>query len=105
VVVQWGLALESSPLALLDERFVVLFGCFAQVPVSQLVLHKQLINQALWSQGLAATQLLGVTFDGIARHTPEGYAFQERSMKEGFKSAVRSRDEPFGDVGPSTFKG
>lgn len=103
--VEWGLAIEAAPRATLDERFEVLLGRIAQVPVSQLVLHKQLINQALWSQGLAATQLLGVTFDGIARHTPEGYAFQEQSMKDGFKSAVRSRDEPFGDIGPSTFKG
>ncbi len=103
--VEWGLAIEAAPRADLDERFEVLLGRIAQVPVSQLVLHKQLINQALWSQGLAATQLLGVTFDGIARHTPEGYAFQEQSMKEGFKAAVKARDEPFGDAGPSTFKG
>jgi hypothetical protein len=26
-------------------------------------------------------------------------------MEQGFKEAVRQRDEPFGDLGPSTFKG
>jgi enoyl-CoA hydratase len=44
-------------------------------------------------------------FDGIARHTKEGYAFAAQSMAEGFKAAVSARDDPFGDRGPSTFKG
>jgi enoyl-CoA hydratase len=57
------------------------------------------------AQGLAQSQILGVVFDGIARHTKEGYAFQQRAMTGGFKQAVRERDEPFGDAGPSTFKG
>ena len=38
-------------------------------------------------------------FDGIARHTPEGYAFQQRAAADGFREAVRERDEPFGDFG------
>jgi enoyl-CoA hydratase len=54
---------------------------------------------------LGATQILGTVFDGIARHTPEGYAFQQRAASAGFKDAVRERDEPFGDAGSSTFKG
>jgi enoyl-CoA hydratase len=44
-------------------------------------------------------------FDGVARHTPEGYAFQKLAEEKGFKAAVKARDEPFGDAGPSTFKG
>jgi enoyl-CoA hydratase len=44
-------------------------------------------------------------FDGIARHTAEGYAFQQRAAQAGFREAVRERDEPFGDHGPSSFKG
>ncbi len=57
------------------------------------------------TQGLYSTQLLGTLFDGAARHTPEGYAFASRAAEVGFKQAVRERDEPFGDFGPSTFKG
>ena len=34
-------------------------------------------------------------FDGIARHTREGYAFQQRAGEVGFKQAVKERDEPF----------
>jgi enoyl-CoA hydratase len=56
---------------------------------------KLLVNQALYSQGLQATQALGVFFDGIARHTPEGYDFQQRAAELGFKEAVRQRDSPY----------
>jgi len=54
-----------------------------------------LVNQALFAQGLHATQALGVFFDGIARHTPEGYEFQRRAAEAGFKEAVRERDQPY----------
>jgi enoyl-CoA hydratase len=63
-------------------------------------MHKLLINQGLLAQGLHSTQLLGTIFDGVARHTKEGYAFQRRAAEAGFKTAVRERDEPFG--GPGT---
>jgi enoyl-CoA hydratase len=66
---------------------------------------KLLVNQSLYSQGLHATELLGTVFDGITRHTREGHAFQQRAATAGFRQAVRERDEPFGDPGPSTFKG
>ena len=62
-------------------------------------------DQQVHGQGLRATQLLGTVFDGIARHTPEGDAFQQRAAEAGFRQAVRERDEPFGDAGRSTFKG
>ena len=58
---------------------------------------KLLINQTVMAQGLRASQTLGILFDGIARHTKEGYAFQQRAAKVGFKQAVKERDEPFGD--------
>jgi enoyl-CoA hydratase len=91
----WGLAIEAPPAAELDERFEWLVGRIAKMPVNQLVMMKLLVNQALYAQGLHATQALGTFFDGIARHTPEGYAFQQRAAETGFKQAVRERDEPF----------
>ncbi|HEY6636107.1 MAG TPA: crotonase/enoyl-CoA hydratase family protein [Solirubrobacterales bacterium] len=97
--VEWGLAAEAAPAAELDERFEALLDRIAKVPVNQLVMHKLLVNQAFHAQGLQATQELGVFFDGIARHTPEGFAFQRRAAEAGFKDAVRERDEPFGDFG------
>jgi len=89
----------------LDTRFEILLARIARVPANQLIMHKLLLNQVTHAQGLAASQLLGTIFDGVARHTEEGYAFQQKSQREGFKAAVRERDEPFGDAGRSTFKG
>lgn len=103
--VAWGLATECAPRAELDARYEALLGRIARMPVNQLVMMKLMLNQAVYSQGLAQSQLLGTVFDGIARHTPEGYDFARRAAEAGFRQAVRERDEPFGDAGPSTFKG
>ena len=95
---EWGLAIEAPPPGELDIRFEALVERIALVPVNQLVMMKLLVNQTLYGQGLHATQMLGTVFDGVARHTPEGYAFQRRAAEAGFKEAVRERDEPFGDA-------
>ena len=93
----WGLAIEAPPSAQLDERTEALVERIARLPVNQLQMMKLLVNQALYAQGLQATQLLGTMFDGIARHTPEGFAFQRRAAEAGFRAAVHERDAPFGD--------
>jgi enoyl-CoA hydratase len=92
---EWGLAIEAPPPDELDARFEALVERIARMPLNQLVMMKLLVNQALYSQGLHTTQALGTVLDGIARHTPEGYAFQARAMEAGFREAVRGRDEPF----------
>jgi len=97
--VEWGLASEAHPAGELDAAFEALLERVARLPINQLVMHKLLVNQALYSQGLHATQAMGTFFDGIARHTAEGFAFQQRAAEKGFKEAVRERDEPFGDHG------
>ena len=71
----------------------------ATTPANQLAMNKLLVNQAYENMGLRTTQTLGTFFDGIARHTPEGLAWRDLAMKEGFKEAVRQRDEPWGDYG------
>lgn len=102
---EWGLAIEAPAAGDLDDRTEILVQRIAQVPVNQLMMMKLLVNQALYAQGLQATQVLGTVFDGITRHTEEGYAFQMRAAEAGFRTAVRERDEPFGDAGMSSFKG
>jgi enoyl-CoA hydratase len=102
---EWGLAIEAPAASELDERVESLVQRIARVPVNQLQMMKLLVNQSLDAQGLHSTQVLGTLLDGIARHTEEGYAFQALAAREGFREAVRRRDEPFGDYGPSTFKG
>jgi enoyl-CoA hydratase len=102
---EWGLAIEAPPAAQLDERTEILVRRIAQMPINQLVMMKLLVNQETMSRGLHSTQILGTVFDGVARHTAEGYAFQRRAAQDGFREAVRARDDPFGDRGASTFKG
>jgi enoyl-CoA hydratase len=101
----WGLAIEAPSPEQLDERTEILVERIAKVPINQLQMMKLLVNQSLYAQGLHQTQILGTVFDGITRHTKEGYAFQARAMEAGFKQAVADRDDPFGDRGSSTFKG
>jgi len=103
--VAWGLAIESAPRDQLDARFENLLERISRMPINQLVMMKLMLNQSAYAQGLAQSQLLGTVFDGIARHTPEGYGFARRAAEAGFRTAVKERDEPFGDAGPSTFKG
>jgi enoyl-CoA hydratase len=103
--VEWGLAIEAPAPEKLRERTEILLERIARMPINQLTMMKLLVNQTLYAQGLHATQVLGTVFDGITRHTAEGYAFQQRAAEAGFREAVRERDEPFGDAGLSTFKG
>jgi enoyl-CoA hydratase len=103
--VEWGLATEAPAREDLDARFEVLLERIARMPVNQLVMMKLLLNQSIAAQGLHSTQIIGTLLDGAARHTPEGYAFQQRAAEAGFRQAVAERDEPFGDAGPSTHRG
>ena len=92
---EWGLAIECAPPEELDARFEALLERIARMPINQLVMHKLLVNQVVLSAGMQSGQILSTVLDGIARHTPEGYAFQRRAAEAGFKQAVRERDEPF----------
>ena len=96
---EWGLAIEAPRPDELDARTEDLVARIARMPWNQLAMMKLLVNQSLYGQGLHQTQLLGTVFDGITRHSPEGYAFQQRAAEAGFRQAVRERDEPFGDAG------
>ncbi|WP_054813834.1 crotonase/enoyl-CoA hydratase family protein [Nocardia arizonensis] len=94
---EWGLAVESCPAAELDERTEALVARIARMPVNQLMMAKLALNSALSAQGVANSGMIGTVFDGISRHTREGYAFRARAATVGFREAVRERDEPFGD--------
>ena len=93
----WGLAVESWPADELDERTEALVEKIALLPVNQLMMVKLALNSALLAQGVATSGMVSTVFDGISRHTREGYAFQQRAATVGFREAVRERDEAFGD--------
>jgi enoyl-CoA hydratase len=92
---EWGLAIDAPEPGELDERFEALLQRVAAMPVNQLVMMKLLVNQQLEAQGLGPTQVIGTLFDGIARHTPEGFAFQRTASEHGWQAAVARRDGPF----------
>lgn len=103
---EWGLAVEAPAPEDLDERTETLLHRIAAMPLNQLVMVKLALNSALLQQGVATSTMVSTVFDGISRHTREGYSFQQRAADVGFRQAVRERDaEPYGDAGPSTNKG
>ena len=102
---EWGLAIEAPPAAELDERTEILVERISRLPINQLIMVKLALNSALLAQGVATSTMVSTVFDGMSRHTREGYAFAEQAATEGFRQAVRDRDEPFGDAGRSTFRG
>jgi enoyl-CoA hydratase len=102
---EWGLVIEAPPPEQLDERTEILLERIARMPINQLIMAKLALNSSLLAQGVATSTMVSTVFDGIARHTREGYAFQQRAAEVGFRQAVAERDDPYGDRGPSTFKG
>lgn len=102
----WGLAVEAPAAEDLDARTEVLLQRIAAMPLNQLMMVKLALNSALLAQGVATSRMVSTVFDGVSRHTAEGYAFQQRAAEVGFRRAVRERDAPpFGDAGRSTHKG
>jgi len=99
---EWGLAIESCPVEELDERTEALVARIAAMPINQLIMVKLALNSALLAQGVATSGMVSTVFDGISRHTPEGYGFASRAAEVGFREAVRERDEPYGDAKPAT---
>ena len=88
---------DSCPLEELDDRVQELAEKLAQIPLTQLIAMKLIVNQAYDNMGLNSTQLLGPILDGIMRNTPEGREFVAVAKEHGVKEAVIRRDGPWGD--------
>ena len=97
-----GLVFQSTPLEELDEAVNQLTNRIKGVPKNQLMMMKMMVNQAYENMGLASTQTIATLFDGMARHTPEGVWFKQRTEEVGFKQAVAERDS--GDPIPGSKK-
>ncbi len=92
-----GLVSRAVPADRLAQEVESFAEKLATTPTNQLVMTKLLVNQAYENMGLRTTQMLGTFLDGAARHTPEGLAWRDLALREGFQEAVRQRDEPWGD--------
>jgi enoyl-CoA hydratase len=88
---------ESVPLEELDQTVQALAEKLANIPLTQLIAMKLIVNQAYDNMGLQSTQTLGPILDGIMRNTPEGREFVRLAKDEGVKAAVTMRDAPFND--------
>ena len=87
----------SYPLEELDQRVEDLAHKLVQIPLTQLVAMKLIVNQAYDNMGLQSTQTLGPILDGAMRNTREGREFVRLAVTQGVKAAVTKRDAPFGD--------
>ena len=89
---EMGLIHQAVPLNGLDRAVQLLTDRIKGVPKNQLMMMKMTVNQAYENMGLASSQTIATLFDGIARHSPEGVHFKQRSEEVGFKQAVSERD-------------
>ena len=89
---EMGLVHQAVPYKELDRAVNVLTERIMGVPKNQLMMMKMTVNQAYENMGLASSQTIATLFDGIARHSPEGVHFKQRSEEVGFKQAVSERD-------------
>jgi enoyl-CoA hydratase len=89
---EWGLVHESVPAPALDGHVDALARRIAAVPRNQLMMQKLMVNQAVEAMGLATTQMVATLFDGVTRHSPEGFWFKREAERHGFHAAVRWRD-------------
>jgi enoyl-CoA hydratase len=87
----------SCPLEELDDRVQALAEKLTNIPLTQLVSMKLIVNQAYDNMGLQGTQTLGPVLDGIMRNTPEGREFVRAAARGGVSGAIEKRDGPFGD--------
>ncbi len=95
-----GLVLECVADDVLLEHATALADRMAMMPLNQLQMMKWACNDIASHQYRPDTsRLIGFMFDGVARHTQEGLDFVERAQQVGWRTAVRERDEPFGDYG------
>jgi enoyl-CoA hydratase len=88
---------ESVPFDRLEARVGEVAAKLAAIPLSQLQAQKLIVNQAYENMGLASTQTLGATLDGLMRNTPEALAFIETAASQGVRTAIEQRDGPWGD--------
>ncbi len=88
-----GLIYKAYESEELDSKVEKMAERMCGVPINQLMMQKLMINQAYENMGLHNTQMMATIFDGISRHSPEGTNFKNRSEKEGWKKAVKERDQ------------
>jgi enoyl-CoA hydratase len=94
-----GLVLESYPAAELDAQVAELVRRIACVDSELLAAHKRTINLGLELMGAKTLQRLAAEQDARAHLSkgPRRSQFKADMAEHGLKTALKNRDEPFGD--------
>jgi enoyl-CoA hydratase len=94
-----GLVLDAVPAAELDDAVNELARRLSFVDAELLSAHKRIVNAALELQGARTLQRMAVEMDARAHLTkgPRRSQFKSDMAEHGLKTALKNRDEPFGD--------
>jgi enoyl-CoA hydratase len=92
-----GLVVASVPHERLDEEVMSLARRMATIDAELLATQKRIVNLALELAGAGTLQRLAAETDARAHLSRAKQAFDADVAAYGFRSAVRRRDEPFGD--------
>jgi len=92
-----GLVVASAPAARLDEDVTAMAARMATVDAELLATQKRIVNLALELQGAGTLPRLAAEMDARAHLSRAKKDFDADVAAQGFKAAVRKRDEPFGE--------
>lgn len=94
-----GLVLDAVPAAELDDAVNELARRLSFVDAELLSAHKRIVNAALELQGAKTLQRMACEMDARAHLTkgPRRSQFKADMAEHGLKTALKNRDEPFGD--------
>jgi enoyl-CoA hydratase len=94
-----GLVLESAPPDQLDAVVEELARRISHVDAELLSAHKRIVNVALELMGAGTLQRIAAESDARAHLTkgPRRTQFKADMAEHGLKTALKNRDEPFGD--------
>jgi enoyl-CoA hydratase len=94
-----GLVMDSAPADKLDAYVTEIARRLSMVDAEMLSTHKRAVNLALEMMGARTMQRVSVEMDARAHlvQGPRRAAFRKKRQEEGFKAALKLRDEPFGD--------
>jgi enoyl-CoA hydratase len=93
-----GVALEAYPIDQLDAEVDRLARRIALMPADLLTTHKRIVNLGLDMMGWNTMQRLAAENDVRAHLTAPYRQFFETAKTQGFKEALRQRDDPYGDL-------
>jgi enoyl-CoA hydratase len=94
-----GLVLDAVPADELDEKVNELVRRVALVDAELLAAHKRIVNLGLEMQGARTLQRMAAEMDARAHLSrgPRRSQFRADMAAEGLKTALKNRDEPFGE--------